>query len=141
MSERKQILAKRRLCFNCACGNHKASECASKIACKKCGKRHHTSICDSNEKPNNRDVAMTTGEKSEGIFPIVVVEVNGVRCRALLPFAIKRYTAPRNESCFRVFQRVLSFDNFTFHVSNFKLGGVNVCVWSNLRCGRLNIKH
>ena len=59
----------------------------------------------------------------------------------VIPFAIKRYTAPRNESCFRVFQRVLSFDNFTFHVSNFKLRGVNVCVWSNLRCGRLNIKH
>ena len=84
VSERKQILAKRRLCFNCACGSHKASECASKIACKKCGKRHHTSICDTNEKPNNRDVAMTTGEKSEGIFPIVVVEVNGVRCRAII---------------------------------------------------------
>ena len=46
----------------------------------------------------------------------------------LLPFAIKRYTAPRNESCFRVFQRMLSLDNFTFHVSNFKLGGVNVCI-------------
>ena len=74
VSERKQILAKRRLCFNCA----------SKIACKKCGKRHHTSICDTNEKPNNREVAMTTGEKSKGIFPIVVVEVNGVRCRALI---------------------------------------------------------
>ena len=27
---------------------------------------------------------MTSGEKSEGIFPIVVVEVNGVRCRALI---------------------------------------------------------
>ena len=84
VSERKQILAKRRLCFNCACGNHKASECASKIACKKCNKRHHTSICDSDEKPKNRDVAMTTGEKSEGIFPIVVLEVNGMRCRALI---------------------------------------------------------
>ena len=84
VSERKQILTKRRLCFNCACGNHKASECASKIACKKCGKRHHTSTCDTDEKPNNRDVAMTSGEKSEGTFPIVVVEVNGVRWRALI---------------------------------------------------------
>ena len=27
---------------------------------------------------------MTTGKKSEGIFPIVVVEVNGVRCKALI---------------------------------------------------------
>ena len=78
VSERKQILAKRRLCFNCTCRNHKVSERASKVACKMCGKHHHTSICDTKEKPNNREVATTTGEKSEGIFPIVVVEVNGV---------------------------------------------------------------
>ena len=43
-SARKQILAKKRLCFNCAAGNHKASECPSKATCRKCEKRHHTSI-------------------------------------------------------------------------------------------------
>ena len=51
---------------------------------KKCGKRHHTSICDSNGESDNGDVVMTTGEKSEGIFPIVVVELNGVRCKTLI---------------------------------------------------------
>ena len=40
----------------------------------------------------------------------------------ILPFAFNRYAAPRNESCFRVFQRVLSLDNLTFHMSNFRLG-------------------
>ena len=88
-SERKQILARRRLCFNCANGNHKASECQSKTACQKCDKRHHTSICDEREsgpteRQSNRDVVMTTGENSEGIFPVVVVEINGIRCRALI---------------------------------------------------------
>ena len=27
---------------------------------------------------------MTTTEKSEGVFPVVVAEVNGIRCRALV---------------------------------------------------------
>ena len=90
-SARKQILAKKRLCFNCAAGNHEASECPSKATCRKCEKRHHTSICDShNNKPGgqisgqNSNVAMTTCQKSEAVFPVVVVEVNGIRCRALI---------------------------------------------------------
>jgi len=39
-SERKQILAKKGLCFNCATKFHGASECASKTSCKHCNKRH-----------------------------------------------------------------------------------------------------
>lgn len=37
-SKRKQVLAKRRLCFNCAEGNHKAAECPSKLTCQSCDK-------------------------------------------------------------------------------------------------------
>ena len=82
---RKQILSKKRLCFNCAAGNHKASDCPSKASCRKCDKRHHTSICDKSDGENpKKDVAMTTCQKSEAIFPIVVVEVNGIKCRALI---------------------------------------------------------
>ena len=46
---RKQILSKKRLCFNCTAGNHKASDCPSKASCRKCDKRHHTSICDKSD--------------------------------------------------------------------------------------------
>ncbi|XP_028414393.1 uncharacterized protein LOC114537543 [Dendronephthya gigantea] len=90
-SARKQILAKKRLCFNCAAGNHKASECPSKATCRKCEERHHTSICDSHDNNNddqasrkNSNVAMTTRQKSKAVFPVVVVQVNGIRCRALI---------------------------------------------------------
>ena len=81
-SDRKQILAKRRLCFNCATGNNKALECTSKSTCRKCGKRHHTSICDQGitnpaGKLPNRDITLTTGQSNEGIFPIVVAEISG----------------------------------------------------------------
>ena len=55
-SAHRQILAKKRLCFNCAAGNHKASECPSKLSCQKCDKRHHTSICDSTQVKKNDEI-------------------------------------------------------------------------------------
>jgi hypothetical protein len=48
-NERRQILAKRHLCFNCTGASHRASDCPSKSKCFNCEKRHHTSICDQNE--------------------------------------------------------------------------------------------
>ena len=44
--ERKQVLAKKGLCFNCATRVHRASECKSKTSCQHCNRRHHSSICD-----------------------------------------------------------------------------------------------
>ena len=46
VSDRKQILAKKHLCFNCAPGSHQAAKCQSRNSCQRCGKRDHTSICD-----------------------------------------------------------------------------------------------
>ena len=40
-ADRKGILAKKGLCFNCATKQHRASECTSKTACSHCHKRHH----------------------------------------------------------------------------------------------------
>ena len=42
--ERKQIIKKKRLCFNCL-GPHKIAHCKSDKNCKICGKRHNSSIC------------------------------------------------------------------------------------------------
>ena len=80
-SDRKQVLAKRRLCFNCAAGNHKAAECPSKSTCQR-----HTSICDHRDKPTKKEKAYTAGDNTndEGIFPIVTVRVGGVLCRTLI---------------------------------------------------------
>lgn len=43
VSDRKQILFNKRLCFNCTSGNHRVAYCASKSTCQQCHKRHHTS--------------------------------------------------------------------------------------------------
>ena len=94
VAERKGILAKRGLCFNCATRTHRASQCTSKTACGNCNQRHHTSICDQknlksekNEKNDNNPSdkkLMTDGQSGEGIFPVVIVNVNNVMCRALI---------------------------------------------------------
>ena len=83
-------MAKKKLCFNCAAGQHRANACFSKSTCRKCNKRHHTSICDA--KDRNQDdgtnagnkVLTASGSATEGIFPVVVVKVNGITCRALI---------------------------------------------------------
>lgn len=43
VERRKRTIVKLKLCFNCF-GNHTANNCPSTRRCKKCGKRHHTTI-------------------------------------------------------------------------------------------------
>ena len=91
LSDRRQILLSRRLCFNCASGKHRASSCPSRSDWQRCHKRRHTSIFDavhptsdaSNSMTVTRGVALTTNQIGEGLFSVVVVEVNGIKCRAL----------------------------------------------------------
>ena len=78
-SQRKKHLSSNQLCFNCTGAKHKASECGCTSTCQVCHKKHHTSICE--KKPEKMMVA---SGGSLVTFPVVVVEVNGVRCRALL---------------------------------------------------------
>ena len=80
-SDRKKMLSSKNLCFNCTGEKHRASDCRSRIQCYNCKRRHHTSICDKLEdgqrlmcQPNGNDV----------VYPVVVVEIEGVKCRALL---------------------------------------------------------
>lgn len=40
-----QITRNKRLCFNCLSSQHRTRECQSKPACRKCSKRHRTSLC------------------------------------------------------------------------------------------------
>ncbi len=80
VGERKKILSIKRRCFNCTGEKHRASECKSKIQCYKCKCKHHTSICDKAE-PNP---AMCQPNQSSVIYPVVVIEVEGIKCRALL---------------------------------------------------------
>ena len=76
---RREHLKKRRLCFNCTGANHRAAECRVRSGCQRCGAKHHTSICD-----KRQDQFLLASGEQRVIYPIVIVTVNGVRCRALL---------------------------------------------------------
>ena len=88
LSDRRQILLNKRLCFNYVSGSHRASHCPSKSTCQRCRKRHYTLICETidptNEHEQSHGVALTTNQRSEGLFPVVIVEVYGTKCRALI---------------------------------------------------------
>ncbi|XP_060592650.1 uncharacterized protein LOC132747318 [Ruditapes philippinarum] len=65
--EKLTIIKSKRMCYNCL-GKHQVSECRSKFRCKKCQRKHHTSICD---QPSNFDlnphatsfISSTSGQK------------------------------------------------------------------------------
>ena len=77
IQERKKTLSEKKLCFNCTGSQHRASECKSKRSCQICQRKHHTSICD-------KSSTMMMATESLVIYPVVVVKVNNIMCRALL---------------------------------------------------------
>ena len=90
VAERRQVLVNKRLCFNCTKPDHRASSCPSNKRCRKCSRKHHTSICtagnESHEamESDTKGKAMTASVNCEGLLPIVVVTINGVQCQALI---------------------------------------------------------
>ena len=83
ISQRRRILSDKKLCFNCTGTRHQAQHCRSKNACQRCGSKHHMSICD--RLPSNNQMMLVTGDhEGSVIYPVVVVVVDGIRCRALL---------------------------------------------------------
>jgi len=56
------------------------------MACQKCNKKHHTSICDSVQSAQRTEGLLTAHQrdKLEVVYPVVLVKVNGIKTRALL---------------------------------------------------------
>ena len=79
---RRSILLQKRLCFNCT-GPHKAEHCRSKMTCQTCNQKHHTSICDSTPRSEGLLTARLS-DKPEVVYPVVLVNVDGIKTRALL---------------------------------------------------------
>ena len=81
VDDRRKVLSNKRLCFNCTGNKHRADDCKSRSLCQICQRRQHTSICNS---VSNQLMTATTMERPTVIYPVVVVKVLGVKCRALL---------------------------------------------------------
>ena len=83
VDDRRKVLSNKRLCFNCTGTKHRADDCKSLSLCQICQRKHHTSICNSLS-VSNQLMTATSVERPNVIYPVVVVEVLGVKCRALL---------------------------------------------------------
>ena len=82
VGERKKILSEKKLCFNCTGSRHRASQCKSKVGeCPICGKAHHSSI---HQEEYKREAGLSASSESDVIYPVVVLKLDGVKCRALL---------------------------------------------------------
>ena len=61
-TDRKAIIQRKKLCFNCL-GKHQANSSRSTHRCKKCKRKHHTSLCDqSNENRSQTSVNALSAE-------------------------------------------------------------------------------
>ena len=78
LNDRRSILKEKRVCFNCKGFGHLAVDCRSK-GCHYCNAKHHSSVCDK----KSGGVLLATGEVGV-VYPVVMVKVEGVTCRALL---------------------------------------------------------
>lgn len=79
---RKKILTEKKLCFNCTGPRHWTVECVSKMSSELCSRRLHTSICNDQHLKGERVMSSLGDDKV--VYPVVVVKVGGIECRALL---------------------------------------------------------
>ena len=84
IDERKRILSAKRLCFNCTGARHRADECKSKLKCQICSRKHHTSLCYKQDDKANSLLVAAEIPTARVTYPVVVVQVEGIKCRALL---------------------------------------------------------
>lgn len=84
VNERQKILSEKKLCFNCTGTGSRADECKSKLRCQICDRKHHTFICHKQENKTNPLLVATGIPTGNVTYPVVVVEVEGIKCRALL---------------------------------------------------------
>ena len=71
----------KQLCFNYTGKQHRASDCRSKRTCSTCNEAHYSSICS---KPYPSVPTMSSIDQGDAALLVVVILVDGVKCRALL---------------------------------------------------------
>ena len=81
LADKKKFFIDRNLCFNCGHSNHRADQCHRR-GCAKCKYRHHTSICDRQEKENSSSsngVSLTgyTDCAEKVLLAIISVSIEG----------------------------------------------------------------
>eukprot|EP00794_Sanderia_malayensis_P016557 gene16557-18234_t len=74
VSERRNILRQKKLCFNCTGSGHRAVACESKGSCRHCKGKHHTSVCIKSQR-DAAEALLVKGEQSV-IYPVVLCDLD-----------------------------------------------------------------
>ena len=86
IADRKEMIKKQKLSYNCCKFGHQASKCPSR-GCRKFGTKHHTSICDkiiSAKFVEDKLKSLGTFETKSVIHLTVICDVNGVKGQGLI---------------------------------------------------------
>ena len=62
--DRTEVLKKEGCCFLCLSNGHHASQCTSNKCCRKCGHKHHQSICVPNKPAEEKETTTTTSKET-----------------------------------------------------------------------------
>ena len=60
VATRKDVLRKEGRCFLCLTNGHRVSNCSGPRRCRRCGRKHHQSLCTQNTADRNTDTASNT---------------------------------------------------------------------------------
>ena len=83
LAHRREIVKRKKLCFNCTGFGHTASNCRSR-GCRKCDQRHHTSLYDSHtangeeSKSQQSEMGKRAIDTSTTLHATITSKVNGV---------------------------------------------------------------
>ena len=81
-SASRKLLSEKILCFKCAKPKHRTADCRSSKTCLKCKNKRDTSNWDKSSGMSTKPLLTTT--KNTVIYPVAIVKISGVKCRALL---------------------------------------------------------
>ena len=82
VTELRNILSDKKLCFNCAGAKHRAAKCRSAKTYLTCKNKQSTSICDKLADSKSDPILETT--ETNVTYQVAIIKVNGVKCRVLL---------------------------------------------------------
>ncbi|KAH6931412.1 hypothetical protein HPB50_024380 [Hyalomma asiaticum] len=85
LSEKKAILSAKGICFRCTKKGHIARECRVRIACKRCNRRHATSMCNPAFASAQREKDTETRPKEQVSLHASGADAGGTKETILMP--------------------------------------------------------
>jgi hypothetical protein len=101
LQERRALVTRHKLCFNCMQGSHRAQTCSSKGRCKQCKKVHHTLLHqDHREKSRDKEPSILRHEETQQSVP--EAESTNTAAEKTGPASYCSFKQKKTKSCQRI---------------------------------------